>query len=98
MIVLIFRDGRLGVGVQQLGAVADDPAPTSCAVPGRKPGTSQKVTIGMFERVARVRTNRAPLAEESMSSTPASCDRLVADDPDRVSVKARATPQMMLRA
>ncbi len=45
--------------------------PHSCAVPGRKPGTSTKVTSGTLN-ASHVRTNRAALFEESMSSTPAS--------------------------
>ena len=45
--------------------------PHSWAVPGRNPGTSSKVTSGML-KASQQRTNRAPLTEESMSSTPAS--------------------------
>ena len=45
--------------------------PHSCAVPGRKPGTSTNVTSGML-KASQVRTNRAALFDESMSSTPAS--------------------------
>src|SRR5580692_5243510 len=45
--------------------------PYSCAVPGRKPGTSTKVTMGML-KASQNRTNRAALREASLSSTPAS--------------------------
>src|SRR5207247_528190 len=45
--------------------------PHSCAVPGRNPGTSTNVTSGML-KTSQVRTKRAPLTDESMSSTPAS--------------------------
>ncbi len=45
--------------------------PNSCCVPGRKPGTSSKVTSGMLKQ-SQKRTNRAPLSEALMSSTPAS--------------------------
>ena len=44
--------------------------PNSCAVPGRKPGTSTKVRIGMLKQ-SQKRMKRAPLIEESMSRTPA---------------------------
>ena len=64
-------DGRLRVGVQQLGAVADDSAPF-LRVPGRNPGTSQKVRIGML-KASQVRMKRDAFSEDSMSSTPASC-------------------------
>ena len=43
----------------------------SCAVPGRNPGTSTNVTIGS-PNASQVRTKRAALTDESMSSTPAS--------------------------
>jgi hypothetical protein len=46
--------------------------PHSCAVPGRKPGTSTNVTSGMLN-ASQVRTKRAALFDASMSSTPASC-------------------------
>ena len=44
--------------------------PHSWFVPGRKPGTSQKVSSGMLN-ASQKRTNRAPFTDESMSSTPA---------------------------
>src|SRR3546814_3823110 len=43
----------------------------SCAVPGRKPGTSTKVTIGILKQ-SQNRTKRAALMEEAMSRQPAS--------------------------
>src|SRR5258708_3419603 len=45
--------------------------PYSCAVPGRKPGTSTKVMIGTSKQ-SQKRTKRAALREASESSTPAS--------------------------
>ena len=45
--------------------------PYSWSVPGRKPGTSTKVTSGML-KASHVRTKRAPFSEASMSSVPAS--------------------------
>ena len=48
----------------------DDAAPL-LRRPGRNPGTSTKVTSGML-KASQVRTKRAALREESMSSTPAS--------------------------
>ena len=45
--------------------------PYSCAVPGKNPGTSTKVTIGM-PNASQKRTKRAALREASLSSTPAS--------------------------
>src|SRR4029077_17010301 len=44
--------------------------PCSCAMPGRNPGTSSNVTIGMLKQ-SQKRTKRAPLIEASMSRTPA---------------------------
>ena len=62
--------------------------PHSCAVPGRKPGTSTNVTSGMLN-ASQVRTKRAALTDESMSSTPASDARLVADDADGMPAEPR---------
>ena len=45
--------------------------PHSWEVPGRKPGTSVKVTIGTLN-ASQKRMNRAAFSEASMSSTPAS--------------------------
>ncbi|OGR16766.1 MAG: hypothetical protein A2559_00190 [Deltaproteobacteria bacterium RIFOXYD2_FULL_66_9] len=44
--------------------------PYSWVVPGRKPGTSTKVSSGML-KASQKRTNRAPLIEELMSRQPA---------------------------
>src|SRR5947208_842105 len=44
--------------------------PYSCAVPGRKPGTSTNVTSGML-KASQKRTKRAALTEALMSSAPA---------------------------
>ena len=38
-------------------------------VPGKKPGTSTRVTMGRL-KASQKRTKRAPLTEASMSSTP----------------------------
>jgi hypothetical protein len=46
--------------------------PYSCVVPGKKPGTSTNVTIGMLN-ASQNRTNRAALIEASMSRQPARC-------------------------
>src|SRR3546814_6989865 len=43
----------------------------SCAVPGRKPGTSTKVTMGMLKQSQNL-TKRAALIDEAMSRQPAS--------------------------
>ena len=45
--------------------------PCSCATPGRKPGTSSNVTIGMLN-ASQKRMKRAALSDALMSSTPAS--------------------------
>ncbi len=60
----------------------------SWSVPGRNPGTSTNVTSGR-PKASHVRTKRAALTDESMSSTPASALRLVADDADGVAVEPR---------
>jgi hypothetical protein len=70
---------RLGEGVEQLGAVLDDAA-DSCAVPGRNPGTSTKVTSGMLKQ-SQKRTKRAALTEASMSRQPARCAGWLATRP-----------------
>jgi hypothetical protein len=49
----------------------------TCTVPGRKPGTSTKVTMGML-KASRKRTKRAALMDESMSRQPARCEGLLA--------------------
>ena len=46
--------------------------PHSWSVPGRKPGTSVKVTIGTL-KASQKRTKRAAFSDASMSSTPAIC-------------------------
>jgi hypothetical protein len=46
--------------------------PYSWAVPGRKPGTSSKVTMGMLKQ-SQKRTKRAPLRDALMSRQPARC-------------------------
>src|ERR1700737_4446257 len=56
--------------------------PCSCAVPGRNPGTSTNVTIGMLKQ-SQNRTKRAAFRELSMSRQPASPHRLVGNDADR---------------
>src|SRR4030065_86553 len=46
--------------------------PYSCEVPGRKPGTSTKVTSGMLKQ-SQKRTKRAAFTEALMSRHPARC-------------------------
>ena len=70
--------------------------PHSCEVPGRKPGTSTNVTIGM-PNASQVRTKRAALTDESMSSTPASTLGWLPTMPT-ARPSSRANPQTMLRA
>ena len=47
--------------------------PHSCTVPGRKPGTSTKVTTGMLKQ-SQVLMNRAAFTDASMSKQPARTD------------------------
>src|SRR6266508_3404004 len=70
--------------------------PHSCAVPGRKPGTSTNVSIGRLN-ASHVRTNRAALFDASMSSTPASELGWFPTTP-RAWPSSRANPQMMFAA
>ena len=70
--------------------------PYSCAVPGRKPGTSTKVTIGMLKQ-SQKRTKRAALRELSMSRQPASTIGWLATMPT-VEPSRRAKPTMMFLA
>ncbi len=70
--------------------------PYSWAVPGRKPGTSTKVTIGMLKQ-SQKRTKRAALREESMSRQPASTIGWLATMPT-VWPSSRARPIRMLPA
>ena len=44
----------------------------SWSAPGRKPGTSTKVRIGMLN-ASQVRTNRAAFSDALMSRQPAKC-------------------------
>ena len=43
--------------------------PYSCAVPGKKPGTSTKVMMGILN-ASQKRTKRAPLTDASISRQP----------------------------
>ncbi len=52
----------------------------SWSVPGRKPGTSTKVSTGMLN-ASQVRTNRAAFSEASMSRVPANCIGWLATTP-----------------
>ncbi len=61
--------------------------PYSCSVPGRNPGTSTNVRIGMLN-ASQNRTNRDAFSDASMSSVPGDHLRLVRDDPDRAPVEA----------
>jgi hypothetical protein len=62
--------------------------PNSCVVPGRNPGTSTKVTIGMLKE-SQKRTKRAAFTEASMSRQPGQDRGLVRDDADRAAAEAR---------
>ena len=75
--------------------MADDAA-VFLAVPGRKPGTSSKVTSGMLN-ASQNRTNRAALTEASMSSVPARCAGWFATIPTR-RPPSRAKPTTMFLA
>ncbi len=68
----------------------------SCVVPGRKPGTSTKVRIGI-SKASQKRTKRAALRAESMSSTPASTIGWFATTPT-VEPSRRMKPVMMFFA
>ena len=70
--------------------------PHSCAVPGRNPGTSTKVTSGMLN-ASQVRTNRAALTEASMSRTPASAPGWLPTTPTECP-PSRAKPHTMFSA
>ena len=54
--------------------------PHSWPVPGRKPGTSTKVSTGMLN-ASQVRTNRAAFSDASMSRQPAKCIGWLATTP-----------------
>ena len=70
--------------------------PYSCVVPGRKPGTSTKVRIGI-EKQSQKRTKRAALRLLSMSRQPASTIGWFATTPT-VRPSMRMKPVRMLRA
>ncbi len=68
----------------------------SWSVPGRKPGTSTKVSTGTL-KASQVRTKRAAFSEASMSRVPANCMGLFATTPtERPST--RPNPVMMFGA
>ena len=61
----------------------------SWSVPGRKPGTSTKVSTGTL-KASQVRTNRAAFSLASMSSVPAKCSGWLATTPtDRPSTRPK---------
>ena len=70
--------------------------PYSCPVPGRKPGTSTKVRIGI-SNASQNRTNRAALRAESMSRQPASTIGWFATTPT-VEPSSRMNPVRMFLA
>ena len=70
--------------------------PYSWAVPGRKPGTSTKVTIGI-ENASQKRTKRAAFLDAAMSRQPASTIGWFATKPT-VSPAILPNPQTMLAA
>ena len=57
----------------------------SWSVPGRKPGTSTKVSTGMLN-ASQVRTKRAAFSEASMSRRAGELHRLVGHDADRAAL------------
>jgi hypothetical protein len=73
-----------------------DDAAVLLAVPGRKPGTSTKVTSGML-KASQKRTKRAALTEASMSRQPASTSGWLATMPTG-GPSMRAKPMMMFLA
>ena len=68
----------------------------SWSVPGRKPGTSTKVSTGML-KASQVRTKRAAFSEASMSRHAGELHRLVGHDADRAP-STRPKPTMMFGA
>src|SRR6266702_1209739 len=62
--------GRFAISIEQLGAVADN-ALCSWLKPGKKPGTSTNVIMGILKQ-SQKRTKRAPLSDELISTAPAS--------------------------
>ena len=70
--------------------------PYSCAVPGMKPGTSTKVTIGML-KASQKRTKRAALIELLMSRQPASTSGWLATMPTVCAVHAAEADDDVLR-
>ena len=68
----------------------------SWPVPGRKPGTSTKVSTGML-KASQVRTKRAAFSEAAMSRLPAKCMRLVGDHPDRAALDPAEADHDVLR-
>ena len=70
--------------------------PYSCATPGRKPGTSTSVRIGML-KASQKRTKRAALRDESMSSTPARYSGWFATMPTRAAGQPREADDDVLR-
>ena len=92
-----FRDRRLAVGVQQLCAVADDPAVLLRRRPGRKPGTSTNVSSGMLkqsqdpdESRGLDRTRRCPARQPARPAAARRCRRC--------GPPSRAKPTMMFCA
>ena len=81
-----------------IGPSTADPeiVPVTFHVPGRKPGTSTKVTIGMLKQ-SQKRTKRAALRLASESSTPASTIGWLATKPT-VRPSTRPKPVTMFPA
>jgi hypothetical protein len=75
------RDRRLGVGVEQLGAAADDAVPLLVGA-GQEAGHVDEGETGMLN-ASQVRTKRAAFSEASMSRQPANCIGWLATMPDR---------------
>ena len=68
----------------------------SWSVPGRNPGTSTRVMIGMLN-ASQKRTNRAAFSEAAMSRVPANCSGWFATTPTLMPSR-RARPVITLGA
>ena len=85
--IVIFGHGRLGVGVEQLGAVADDPAPLLLGAREEAGHVAERDQRDV-EGVAGA-DEAAGLAARVDVEHAGELIRLVADDPDAVAVQTR---------
>ena len=70
--------------------------PCSCATPGKKPGTSSKVTIGMLNAVAKAHET-GPLARGVNVQHPCQHLRLLGDDAHAIAAQPRKPHHNILR-